>query len=74
MRARISGVKGIRAGLYYDAGNDNFENIAALEPGDLGEKLVDFVAYAGSERISTLPAKAQITVEKARKLLPIVGY
>jgi predicted flap endonuclease-1-like 5' DNA nuclease len=72
--ARIPGVKGIRARLYYDAGIDTVEKIAALEPEELRTKVVAFVAESGFEGTPTLPAEAQYTVDKARKLPKIVEY
>jgi len=72
--ARIPGVKRIRARLYYDAGVDTVEKIAALEPEELRAKIVEYVADSGFDGISTLPAEAKYTVDKARKLPKIVAY
>lgn len=72
--ARIPGIKGIRARLYYDAGIDTIEKLAAWDPVELREKIVAFGEETGFEGIPTLPAEAQHAVEKARKLLKIVEY
>jgi replicative superfamily II helicase len=70
--ARIPGIKGVRARLYYDAGLDSVEKIAALEPEELREKIVAFVAESDFDGVPTLPAEARYTVEKARELPRIV--
>lgn len=72
--ARIPGIKSVRARLYYDAGIDTVEKIAALEPEELREIVVDYVDESGFDGIPTLPAEAQFTVEKARQLTSIVEY
>jgi hypothetical protein len=72
--ARIPGVKGIRARLYYDAGIDTVVTIAGLEPEELREIVVDYVARSGFDGLPTLPAEAEFTVEKARNLPSIVEY
>ena len=72
--ARIPGIKGIRARLYYDAGIDTIEKLAAWDPNVLREKIVAFVEETGFEGIPTLPAEAQHAVEKARRLPKIVEY
>ena len=72
--ARIPGIKSVRARLYYDAGIDTVEKLAALEPQELCAIMVEYVAESGFEGIPTLPAEAQYTVDKARKLPKIVEY
>lgn len=72
--ARIPGVKGIRARLYYDAGIDSVEKIAAMEPEELRERVVNYVEESDFEGIPTLPAEAKYSVEKARELPKIVDY
>ena len=72
--ARIPGVKGIRARLYYDAGIDSVEKIAAMEPEELRERVVNYVKESDFEGIPTLSAEAKYTVEKARELPKIVDY
>lgn len=41
--ARIPGVKGIRARLYYDAGVDTVEKMAKWDPAELRTMVVEFV-------------------------------
>ncbi len=72
--ARIPGVKGIRARLYYDAGVDSIEKMAERDPEALRAMLVEFVERTGFEGIAPLPKEAEFTVEKAKKLPKIVEY
>ncbi len=69
--ARIPGVKGVRARLYYDAGIDTVEKVADLEPEELREIVVSYIAQSGFDGIPTLPTEAIYTVEKAR-VLPLI--
>jgi hypothetical protein len=70
--ARLPGVKGVRARLYYDAGVDMVKKIAALEPEQLRRIAVEFVERTGFDGIPTLPAEALYTVGMARKLPQII--
>ena len=72
--ARIPGVKGIRARLYYDAGIDTVAKLAILEPEELCKMVLEYVEISGFDGQPTLPAEAKYTVEKARKLSLIVEY
>lgn len=72
--ARIPGVKGIRARMYYDAGIDTVEKIACWEPARLVERINQFVAETGFDGIPTLPAEAKFTINTAKKLPKIVQY
>lgn len=72
--ARNPGVKGVRARLYYDAGIDTVEKIAALEPEELRVIVMHYIAESGFEGVPTLPAEAKFTVDKARKLPSIIEY
>jgi hypothetical protein len=72
--ARIPGVKGVRARLYYDAGIDSVEMIADLEPEKLREVVVAFVDESGFDGIPTQPAEAVFTVNTARSLPVIVDF
>jgi hypothetical protein len=67
-------VKGIRARLYYDAGIDTVEKIAAIEPENLRAQVVEYTRASGFDGVPTLPAEAIYTVEKARTLPTIVEY
>jgi hypothetical protein len=70
--ARLPGVKGIRARLYYDAGVRSVPAIAAWDPEALRQMLVEFVERTGFEGIPPLPKEARSTVENARRLPPAV--
>jgi len=72
--ARIAGVKGIRARLYYDAGVDSIEKMAEWDPEALRAMLIEFVERTGFDGIAPLPKEAEFTVEKARKFPKIVEY
>jgi len=56
--ARIPGVKGTRARLYYEAGIDSVEKIANLELEEFRNQVVAYVIKSGFDGISTLPAEA----------------
>lgn len=72
--ARIPGVKGIRARLYYKAGVDTAQKMAAWDPAELRAMIVDFVERTAFEGVATLPAEARFTVAQARKLPQVVQY
>lgn len=72
--ARIPGVKGIRARLYFDAGIDSVEKMAEQIPEELREMLIEFVERTGFSGIAPLPKEALFTVRIARKLPKIVEY
>jgi predicted flap endonuclease-1-like 5' DNA nuclease len=72
--ARIQGVKGIRARLYYDAGVDSIEKLAKWDPKELRAMLIEFVEKTGFEGIAPLPKEAESTVAEAKKLPNIVEY
>ena len=72
--ARIRGVKGTRARLYYDAGIETVEQIAGLEPDQLRATVVESVEQTDFDGVATLPAEARFTVEEARKLPRVVEY
>jgi hypothetical protein len=72
--ARIPGVKGIRARLYYDAGVDDIEKMAEWDPKALRTMLVEFVERTGFDGMAPLPKEAMFSVEKAKKLPKIVEY
>jgi hypothetical protein len=72
--ARIQGVKGIRARLYYDAGVDTMEKMAKWNPQELRAHLVEFVKRTGFKGIAPLPKEAKFTVETARRMPRIVEY
>lgn len=72
--ARIPGVKGIRARLYYDSGIDSVEKLANLEPEQLRETVVAYVEESGFDGIPTQSAEAIFTVKTARNLPVIVDF
>jgi hypothetical protein len=69
--ARLPGVKGIRARLYYDAGVDSIEKMASWEPEALRVMVTKYVERTGFEGIPPLPKEVSSTVANAQKL-PIV--
>ncbi len=72
--ARIQGVKGIRARLYYDAGVDTVEKMAQWNPIELREMLTGFVQKTKFNGIAPLPKEAKFTVEMARRMPKIAEY
>jgi hypothetical protein len=70
--ARLGGLKGIRARLYYEAGADTLEKIAAYEPEELGAMLADFVARTGFDGIAPLPKEVRNAVANAGRLPKLV--
>jgi hypothetical protein len=72
--ARLPGVKGIRARLYYDAGIDTVEKMVIWDPEDLRALVAGFVERTGFDGIAPLPLKAKSTVARARILPKIVDY
>ncbi len=72
--ARLPGVKGIRARLYYDAGVDCVDKIAACEPEALLTITADFVQRTGFDGIPPLPKEVSSTIANARKLPKIVEW
>jgi hypothetical protein len=72
--ARIPGVKGIRARLYYDAGVDSIQKMAEWDPKELRKMLIKFVERTEFDGIAPLPKEAKFSVEKAKKLPKIVEY
>lgn len=70
--ARLPGVKGIRARLYYDAGVDSVEKMAAWEPEPLRIMVTNYVEQAGFEGTPPLPKEVSSTIANAQKLPKIV--
>ena len=66
--ARLPGVKGIRARLYYDAGVDSIEKMANWEPEALRTMVMEYVERMGFDGIPPLPKEVSSTVANARKL------
>ena len=72
--ARISGTKGIRARLYYDAGVDTLEKMAEWDPEELRAMVIDFVERTGFDGIAPLPKEAASAVATAKRLPKLVEY
>jgi hypothetical protein len=72
--ARLPGVKGIRARLYYDAGVDTVEKLASWEPEALRLMLTEYVEQTGFEGIPPLPKEVSSTIANAMKLPKVVEY
>jgi hypothetical protein len=70
--ARLPGVKGIRARLYYDAGVDSVEKMAGWEPEPLRLMVTDYVEKTGFDGTPPLPKEVSSTIANAKKLLRIV--
>jgi len=70
--ARLPGVKGIRARLYYDAGVDSIEKMAIWEPEALRLMVTAFAERTGFDGIPPLPKEVSSTVATARKLPKVV--
>ncbi len=72
--ARIPGIKGIRARLYYDAGVDTLEKMARWNPEELRVMLIEFVEKTGFDGIAPLPKELKFSIEAARKLPKIIEF
>ncbi len=72
--ARLPGVKGTRARLYYDAGVDTVEKLASYEPGELLKLTAEFVTRTGFPGIAPLPKEVSSTIENARRLPVVVVW
>ena len=70
--ARLPGVKGIRARLYYDAGVDSVEKMAGWEPEELRIMVTEFAVRTGFDGIPPLPKEVSSTVANAQKLPKVV--
>lgn len=72
--ARLPGLKGIRARLYYDAGVDTVEKLAHWNAEELRAMLAKFVRETGFVGIAPLPKEVESQIESAKKLPRIVQY
>jgi hypothetical protein len=72
--ARLPGVKGIRARLYYDAGVDCVEKMAAWEPEALLKMTAEFVERTGFQGIAPLPKEVSSTIANAKRLPRVVEF
>ncbi len=71
--ARLPGVKGIRARLYYEAGIDSIEKMAEWEPEALRLMVAQYVERTGFEGVPPLPKEVSSTVANARQLPKVVS-
>jgi hypothetical protein len=69
--ARLPGVKGIRARLYYSAGVDSVAKMAAWQPEPLRLMVTAYVEQSGFDGLPPLPKEVSSTIANAQKL-PIV--
>jgi hypothetical protein len=72
--ARLPGVKGIRARLYYDAGVDCVEKMAGWEPEALRVMVGAYVERTGFDGIPPLPKEVSSTIANARKLPKVIEF
>jgi len=72
--ARLTGVKGIRARLYHDAGLDTWEKIALLDVHRLRDVCIRFVKATSFPGIPPTPKEAAFTVSSAKTLPRIVEW
>ena len=72
--ARLPGVKGIRARLYYEAGVDSVDKLAAFEPQELLSLTAQYVERTGFDGAPPLPKEVSSTIENARRLPKLVEW
>jgi hypothetical protein len=72
--ARIPGVKGIRARLYFDAGFDLLDNLRHVTSDKLLQITREFVETTGFDGIAPLPKEALSAIETAKKLPDVVEW
>lgn len=72
--ARIPGVKGIRARLYYEAGIQTVSDFKKWDPETLTEYLKKWVKNNNFNGIAPLPKEIKFTIRKASKLDTIIEY
>jgi len=70
--ARLPGVKGIRARLYYDAGVTSVQKMAGWEPQALLRVTAEFVQRTGFAGVPPLPKEVSSTIANARNLPAVV--
>jgi hypothetical protein len=70
--ARLPGVKGVRARLYYNAGVDSVEKMAQWNPEALLVMMAEYVERTGFDGIPPLPKEVSSTIANARNLPKVV--
>jgi hypothetical protein len=73
-QARIGGHKRIRARLFYNAGLDTLDKIAALGPEQVRQVLIEYIERTGFPGIPSTPKEATHSVILARHLPRLVEY
>lgn len=66
--ARLPGVKGIRARLYFEAGVDSVDKMAHWQPEALRVMVTEYVERTGFDGLPPLPKEVSSTVANAQKL------
>lgn len=72
--ARMEGVKGVRARLYYDAGLDTLDKFGDWQPEALRQYLLEWVERTGFDGIAPLPKEILFTIAAARDLPRVLEY
>jgi hypothetical protein len=72
--ARLPGVKGVRARLYYSACVDSVEKLASYQPDQLLAETTEFVQRTGFPGIAPLPKEVTSTIENAQRLPKLVEW
>jgi hypothetical protein len=73
-QARIGGHRRVRARLFYEAGLDTLDKIAACEPQEVIRILTEYIECTGFNGIPSTPREAANSVRMARYLARIVEY
>jgi len=72
--ARITGLKGIRARLYLDAGVTSVADLATRDPEQLVIELRKFVESTGFEGVPALPGEVRFCVTSAKQLPALIEW
>ena len=72
--SRIVGLKTKRARLYYDAGLETLDKIAAWDPAEMQQMFVEFVERTAFDGAPPTPSEAAFTVKLAKFLPRTVEY
>ncbi len=71
---RIGALRRVRARLYFDAGLDTIDKIAASDPNELRKHFVTYVSETGFDGIAPLPKELRNAVMTARSIERLVVY
>ena len=71
---RVGGLRSVRARLYYEAGVDTIDKLAAWDPAALRAWFVEYVERTGFEGIAPLPKEVRNAVATAKTLTRLVEY